>query len=129
MKDKSTSDLSKVYLKIRNAIKQKEEEVKKLKEELAIFESALLEKCEAEGSNSISTPEGTVIRRLLQNYWTSDWDHMYELVAEHGAYHLLEKRIHNGNMKEFLAENPDAIPRGLQQSSKYVISVRKPSSK
>lgn len=129
MKDIPSSELAKVYLKIRNAIKAKDEEIKQLKEELATIDAALLEKCEAEGSNSISTPEGTVIRRMLQNYWTSDWEPMYELIAEHNAFHLLEKRIHNGNMKEFLAENPEAAPRGLQQTSKYVISVRKPSSK
>ena len=129
MKEIPSSELAKVYLKIRNAIKAKDEEIKQLKEELATIDAALLEKCEAEGSNSISTPEGTVIRRLLQNYWTSDWEPMYEMIAEHGAFHLLEKRIHNGNMKEFLAENPEASPRGLQQTSKYVISVRKPSSK
>jgi len=54
---------------------------------------------------------------------------MYEFIKEHDATHILEKRIHNDNMKEFLAENPDLCPNGLQSDRKYVISVRKPRAK
>jgi hypothetical protein len=52
---------------------------------------------------------------------------MYEFIRENDAYHLLEKRIHNGNMREFLNDNPDSLPIGLQSNTKYVISVRKPT--
>jgi hypothetical protein len=54
---------------------------------------------------------------------------MYKFIAENDAYHLLEKRIHNTNMKEFLEENPDALPIGLQSDRKYAVSVRKPTKK
>ena len=37
--------------------------------------------------------------------------------------------IHNGNMKQFLEENPDMLPIGLQADRKFVIQVRKPTSK
>jgi len=129
MKQKSTAELAKIYIKIRNAIKAKEEEIKKIKEELSVIESALQEVCEAEGANSLSTPEGTVMRRTVRNYWTSDWEPVYKMIAENNAFHLLEKRIHNGNMKEFLNDNPSLAPPGLQSTAKYVISVRKPTSK
>ena len=129
MKQQSTADLAKIYLKIRNAIKAKEEEIKNMKEELSVIESALQEVCEAEGANSLSTPEGTVIRRTIRNYWTSDWDNMYKTIADNNAFHLLEKRIHNSNMKDFLNDNPSLAPPGLQSTTKHVISVRKPTSK
>jgi hypothetical protein len=32
-------------------------------------------------------------------------------------------------MKEFLTDNPDAVPMGLQARNQYIISVRKPTSK
>jgi hypothetical protein len=54
---------------------------------------------------------------------------MYAFIEEHSAPHLLEKRIHNGNMKEFLADNPDVTPEGLQAKNRYAISVRKPTKK
>jgi len=54
---------------------------------------------------------------------------MYKFIAENDVPFILEKRIHNGNMKQFLEENPDALPIGLQVDNKYVIQVRKPSEK
>ena len=54
---------------------------------------------------------------------------MYVFIKEHDAPQLLEKRIHNGNMKEFLADNPDVVPEGLQAKTRYTISVRKPTKK
>jgi len=54
---------------------------------------------------------------------------MNDFIVKNDAVYLLEKRIHNGNMKQFLAENPDVHPVGLQVDNKYVIQVRKPSEK
>jgi len=38
---------------------------------------------------------------------------------------LLDKRINQSNLKEFLEENPDTTPRGLETETEVVISVRK----
>jgi hypothetical protein len=62
-------------------------------------------------------------------YWTSDWETMYRFIKENDVPQLLEQRIHNGNMKQFLQENPEAFPAGLQCDRKYVIQVRKPTNK
>ena len=80
-------------------------------------------------ADGLKTPSGTVSRRVISSYWTSDWEQMYAFIQEHNAPHLLEKRIHNGNMKEFLADNPDVTPAGLQAKNRYGISVRKPPKK
>jgi hypothetical protein len=79
--------------------------------------------------DSIRTAAGTVTRTTLTRYWTNDWGSMYEFIRENEAMHLLEQRIHNGNMKQFLSENPDDLPVGLQADSKYVVRVRKPTAK
>ncbi len=89
----------------------------------------MLELCSEQNVDSLKTQEGTISRRVLSNYWTSDWESFYKFINEHEALHLLEKRIHNSNMKEFLVDNPDVLPQGLQANTKYVISVRKPSKK
>jgi len=123
--DKMASD----YMKVRHTIKEKEDEIKKLKEIQAKISDKMLELCLEQNVDSLKTQEGTISRRVLSNYWTSDWESFYKFLNEHGALHLLEKRIHNGNMKEFLADNPDVLPQGLQANTKYVISVRKPSKK
>ena len=122
-----------VYIKIRDAIREKEhahkEEMAALREQLDSVGQALLDICEENGQDGFKTPEGTVTRRITSRYWTSDWEAMYKTIKEHDAPHLLEQRIHNGNMKQFLEENPDVLPAGLQADRKYTVQVRKPTSK
>jgi hypothetical protein len=50
---------------------------------------------------------------------------MYTFIKEHDAFGLLEKRLHQTNMKDFLNENPDALPMGLNVESEYTIVVRR----
>jgi hypothetical protein len=125
----SADKLVSVYLKMRNAIKDKDEEIKKLKEQQDKVSDELLKLCESQEADGLKTPSGTVSRRVISSFWTSDWEHMYAFIKEHNAPQLLEKRIHNGNMKEFLADNPDVTPEGLQAKNRYAISVRKPTKK
>jgi hypothetical protein len=103
--------------------------LKTIKEQQAMVADKMLELCNEQDANSLTTTNGTISRRLNSSYWTSDWDSFYNFVKDNDAYHLLEKRIHNGNMKEFLTDNPDAVPMGLQARNQYIISVRKPTSK
>ncbi len=129
MTDDTTGKLVAAYINMRTAIQEKEEEVKKLKEQQNLISDRMLELCAKEDIDSVKTPFGTLTRRVYSSYWTSDWDRMYKFIAENEAYHLLEKRIHNGNMREFLEENPDVLPMGLQSDRRYAVSVRKPTNK
>lgn len=129
----SVDELVAVYIKIRNAIKEKEEqhkqELETLREKFELVGEQLLELCKDQNADSIRTPAGTVSRRISSRYWTSDWESLYKFIKENDAHYLLEKRIHNGNMQQFLEENPEAFPAGLQNERKYVVQVRKPTSK
>lgn len=122
-----------VYRKIREAIELKDEaykaEVGVLKEKLDKVGGALLDACNRQNADSIKTPQGTISRRVNQRYWTTDWETLYKFIQENDAPFLLEQRIHNGNMKQFLEENPEAFPAGLQCERKYAITVRKPTNK
>lgn len=125
----SAGKLSAVYLKIRDArseLKAKyDEEDKKLEEQMDVIEARLLEICKDNDANSIKTEAGTVMRRVATRYWTNDWDSMYNFVKENDAYGLLERRVHQGNMKQFLEENPDKFPPGMLLDSEYKITVRR----
>jgi len=129
MEDTTAGKMVAAYIKLREAIQAKEDEIKALKEKQALVSASMLDLCSKEDIDSIKTPFGTLTRRVYSSYWTSDWDQMYKFIAENDAYHLLEKRIHNTNMKEFLEENPDALPIGLQSDRKYAVSIRKPTKK
>jgi hypothetical protein len=129
----AVDELVAVYIKIRNAIKEKEDqhkqELEALKEKFELVGEQLLERCKEQNADSIRTPAGTVSRRISSRYWTSDWESLYKFIKENDAHYLLEKRIHNGNMQQFLEENSEAFPAGLQNERKYVVQVRKPTSK
>ena len=127
------NDLVSAYRKLRAAIAEEEEaheaKVASLKTKLELVSGELLNFCNEQNLDSVKTPAGTVSRRVQTRYWTTDWEKMNEFIVKNEAVHLLEKRIHNANMKQFLEENPDALPIGLQVDNKYVIQVRKPSEK
>lgn len=133
MSELTIDQLVSVYIKMRTAIADKEEQHKKdlqpLQEQFEVISNKILELCNAQNADSIKTSQGTVTRRVSSRYWTSDWDSMYKFIKENDAPFLLEQRIHNSNMKQFLEENPEKCPIGLQNDRKYVVQVRKPTSK
>lgn len=133
MEELTADKLVSVYRQIRGAIDEREAnhkaEINALRAQLDAVTSKLLDICNAQNLESLRTPAGTVTRRTVTRYWTSDWGSMYNFIKEHDAPHLLEQRIHNGNMKQFLEENPDTLPIGLNADTKYAITVRKPSNK
>jgi hypothetical protein len=97
--DLNAATLARIYLQMRDSIKDLEEQIKTIESQKEIISAKLLELCNVEDANTISTPDGTISRRLQANYWTSDWDSFYNFVSKHNAYHLFEKRIHTANMK------------------------------
>lgn len=133
MTDMKADALVLAYRKIRDAINEKEEahkeEIADLKAQQDVLSAGLLELCNEQNMDSIRTAAGTVTRTTTTRYWTNDWGSMYEFIRENDAMHLLEQRIHNGNMKQFLSENPDELPVGIQADTKYVVRVRKPTAK
>ena len=51
-----------------------------------------------------------------------------KFILEHEVVDLLEKRIAQTNMANFLEENPGVLPPGLNAMTEYDISVRKPTN-
>lgn len=121
--------LVKVYLKMNATLSEKkaafEAEEKALKEQMAKVKSALLEYCKEQNVESVRTGEGLFYRGVTTRYWTNDWESMGKFVVEHNVPELLEKRLHQGNTKQFLEANPDLLPPGLNVDSEYTITVRK----
>lgn len=121
--------LVQVYLKIRDAkeklVRDHEAELAKLTVQLEAVEQELLEICKATGQDGGKTAYGSFSKTVKTRYWTNDWDSMYSFIKEHDMPQLLERRIHQGNFKEFLEANPSAVPVGLNVDAKYTITVRR----
>jgi hypothetical protein len=129
MTEVGADKLAKVYIKMRDALQQlereHEERVANIKSQMELVENELMEICKATGADSIKTPHGTVIRSVKTRYWTSDWESMHEFIRQHDAYDLLERRVHQTNMKTWLEENPNFLPQGLNSESRYSVTVRR----
>lgn len=125
------TQLVQVYIKIRDAKeikrKQMEAEIAELEVQLDAVEHELLELCKATGQDGGKTTFGSFTRSVKTRYWTSDWDSMYKFIREHDAPDLLERRIAQGNFSQFIKENPDVMPAGVNIESKYSITVRRSS--
>ena len=123
--------LVKVYIKIRDAKetrkKQMEAEIADLDQQLDAVEQELLEICKTTGQDGGKTQHGSFTRSVKTRYWTSDWDSMYKFIREHDAPDLLERRIAQSNFAQFIQENPDKMPAGVNIESKYSITVRRSS--
>lgn len=121
--------LTAIYLKIRDTRAENKREFenvdKDLEEQQKMLAEQMLDSCKEIGADSIKTPHGTIIRSVKSKYWTGDWDSMYNFIKEHDAFGLLEKRLHQTNMKDFLNENPDVMPMGLNVENEYTIVVRR----
>ena len=50
---------------------------------------------------------------------------MYQFFEDNDAFELLEKRIHETNMRRFLEDNPDKEPKGLNAFRETKIVVRR----
>lgn len=121
--------LTKIYIKIRDAreglARKYEEDDADLKAQLETIKSSILDVCKALNVDSLKTQYGTVSRTVKTRYWPTDWDAMHHFIKEHDALDLLERRVHQTNMKTFLSEHPDVRPPGLNADSSYDVSVRR----
>jgi hypothetical protein len=124
--------LARVYRKIRSQIaeltQKYDNEVEQLKAQQDEIKNAIKEQMKSLGVTSVRTNAGTIVLQVKTRYSTQDWDSFKQFVLEHQVLDLLEKRIAQNNMAQFLEENPGVVPPGLNTFSEYDVSVRKPSN-
>lgn len=125
MDEPNVEQLTRVYVKIRDKRRELAKQDEELKEQLDAVSQQLLEICKAQGAATIRTAHGTVSRRTTKNYWTSDWDSFYKFIKEHDAFSLMFQRINSANMSQFLEENPDVLPPGLNAEVAQTIVITK----
>ena len=117
--------LAKVYAKIREKRRELAKQDEELKEQLDTVAAQLLEICKEQGTSTIRTQYGTISRRVTKNYWTSDWDSFFKFIKDNDAFSLMYQRINSANMSQFLEENPDALPPGLNAEVNQTVTIVK----
>lgn len=121
--------LTRVYIKMRDKkdelSRELEEKIGELEADMKRVKLAILDHMKELNAESLRTNSGTVFRTVRTTYSTNDWDSMNKFILEHGLPDLLEKRIHQTNMKAFLEENPDELPPGLNANMEYSVTIRR----
>lgn len=121
--------LVRVYLKMRAArnkiATEYDEKLEDIEGQIAQVRRALLDYCKEQNLESVRTSEGLFYRTIKRRYWTNDWESMGKFVIENKIPDVYEKRLHQGNIQEFIEKNPDKLPPGLNIDSEYQVTVRR----
>ena len=129
MSDITVDQIVEVYIKIRDARDEARKEADRIEadfeSQLEVLEQQMLDVCKQTGATSLKTPHGTIMQSVKKRYWTNDWEKFYDFMFEHNVPELLERRIHQTNIKQFLEENPDMLPLGLNVEAQQSITVRR----
>ena len=125
-------EIVQAYLTIRgqreNIAREFELQDAELKAEQAQLEQVLLEQCNEMNAETIRTGAGTVVKTLRESYICSDWDGLKSFIMDNGLIELMQQRLHNTNLKEYLASHDgEGMPPGVSSFREYSIVVKKPS--
>jgi hypothetical protein len=127
--DVSVDKLVAVYIKMRaerdRITREMNQQLENIQTQMNVVKTELLNICKETGVESFRTPFGTAYRTIKSRYWTNDWESFYKFMKENEAMELLEKRICQTNVKQFLEENPDTHPAGLQVEKEYAITIKR----
>lgn len=125
-------DINKIvaaYVRIRDEKsrlkKEYENAIAALSEKQNVLQSVLLGICKESNIDSVKTESGTAFRTVKTRFWVSDWDAMNSFVVDHYAIDLLEKRLAQNAVKDWIETHPNMPIPTLQTDSKYTIIVRR----
>ena len=128
MTDVKAEKLINIYRKMSARLSELEQEQDTIKAQRKIVADHMLELLKETGAESMRTATGTIYRTVRPRYTTTDWDSMYKFIVENDAFHLMQQRVHDTNMRQFLEEHPDEYPAGLNVDRSYQVVVRRKST-
>jgi hypothetical protein len=114
-----------IHTKIKAKMEGLDRQLAELDEQRTQVRLAIKDQMKALGLTSVQTSTGTVSLIKKTRYNTQDWDSFKAFVLEHQVVDLLEKRIAQTNMAQFLEENPGVLPPGLNSVTEFDIRVTK----
>ena len=112
-----------IHAKIKAKQALLDKQIADLEEQREEIRLAIKDQMKALGLTSVRTSAGTVSLSKTTRYNTQDWDSFKAFVLEHEVVDLLEKRIAQTNMAQFLEENPGVVPPGLNAVTGFDIRV------
>jgi len=131
----SLEDMVKSYLTIRNEREKLKSDYEAadavLQADQDVLKRAMLDICNNTDAASIKTESGTVIRKLNERFFCNDWEPFRQFIIDQQAIDLLERRIHQGNFKQFMGDRiaKEGLPPGVNVMREFDVVVRKPTQR
>jgi hypothetical protein len=129
MTDPKLDRVAETYIKIRDkrAVLKKEYETAdaELKAQLDVLDGHLLQTLQDLGVESARTKYGTVYQSVSIKPSCENWDTFYSWIAEHEAFDALERRVKRSFIVDYMAENKDELPPGINVLKEYTVTVRR----
>jgi hypothetical protein len=116
-----------IHRKMDNALSELQGQMDEIDVQRSAVRAEILEMMKEQKLESVRTDEGTVTKSVKERYWTGDWSALHAYIIESGAVDLLEKRIQQTNMREWIAAHPNDYPPSLNIDREFAISIRKPT--
>lgn len=129
MTDLTIEKLVAIHRKMDAKLSELQTQIDEIEEQRKDVRKTILELMKEQGIESARTEFGTVSKTIKERFWTSDWPALHQYILENGAVGLLQQRIHETNMREWIAAHPNDFPPSLNIDREYSLSIRKPSSK
>jgi hypothetical protein len=123
--DNKIEKLMQVSINMRDKIAELEKQISDIKIQRDKVDMALNEACRTLNVSSLKTKAGTISRILKTKYWTTDWNSMYDFILENKLPEFFEKKLVQSVLKEYIEQNPDKAPPGLQATSEYTVRITK----
>ena len=127
--DNKIEKLMQASVNMRDKMEELENQITDIKVQKDKVDLALNEACRTLNVTSLKTKVGTLSRTLKTRYWSSDWPSMYEFILENKLPEFFEKRLVQSAIKDYLEQNPDKAPPGLQATSEYTVRITKSRNK
>lgn len=125
----SIAQLAQAHQRIKDERSRRKAEFERLDEELkaqqTALRQALLVELNKTGGTSVNTPFGTVYRRTVTKSAAADWGAIWTWMKAHDAPDLVQKRLNNQFILDYMEANNDAIPPGINLHNEFDVSIRK----
>ena len=127
-----TTDIDRLvgaYVKCRDHLKSLEKEFKEVKAkhkaDMDTIAGHILKIAESQGVESFKTSHGTAFKNKKDFIKVSNWDVALDYILHNDLQHMLTKNVAKAAAKEYMAENNNTLPPGLDYGYTVEIAVRR----
>lgn len=92
---------------------------------LEVFANKIMELADAQGVESFKTKHGTAFKKKKDFIQVKDWPTALEFMVKKDLTHLLTKSVAKAAAKEYMAENDNTLPPGLEYGYITEINIRR----